>query len=182
MKVLATNIGSKSTLHFKGKKYHTGLVKKPVSWGIDLDIEEVEHDMIVNRKYHGGVDQALYAFGANHYTFFKPNFSHVDWEFGVFGENITLDYLDESRMITGEVYRLGNALIEVTKPRIPCMTLAAYFQDEKILDSFWDYAHCGVYFKILERGHVNPGDLLVKVKDAPQGALTIKEKFLARKS
>lgn len=165
MKVVAVCIGEKKLINWKGKIVETGIFKYPVK-EIELDFEEVVSDAIVNRKHHGGIEQAVYAYGENHYGYWKEKYPNADFDFGMFGENLTISNLDETQIHSGEQYKLGTAIIEVTKPRDPCMKLGVRFGTQDILKPFWNSTMCGVYFKVLQKGKVRPGDELILIKSS----------------
>ena len=164
MIVVSTNIGKREIHTWKGKTAETGIFKSPTNQPIFLGTESVENDAIVDFKYHGGIEQAVYAYSANHYEYWKKLYPHLEFNFGMFGENLTITNLDETTICVGDVYQLGNALVEVTKPREPCFKLIFRFQDEAIVSQFWNTTYCGVYFKILETGEVQTGDTMELVK------------------
>ncbi|MDA8595539.1 MOSC domain-containing protein [Flavobacteriaceae bacterium] len=180
MKIVSTNIGRKQTLVYKGKEFHTGIIKKPVNDGIDLDFEDVDGDQVIDRKHHGGVDQAVYAFGLDQYPHYREMFPDLDWHHGMFGENLTVDQMDESQLFQGNQYQLGEAIVEVTIPRQPCSTLGARFGDMKVVKEFWNSTHPGSYFKIIQRGRVRPGDEFVLIKTCAQNP-SIAAQFEAKK-
>jgi MOSC domain-containing protein YiiM len=82
----------------------------------------------------------------------------------MFGENLTISDLDETTICVGDVYQLGNSLVEVTKPREPCFKLIFRFQNETIVKQFWDTTFSGVYFKVLQTGTVQTGDVLEMIE------------------
>lgn len=164
MKVVSTNIGKRETHQWKNKIAETGIFKLPTNNPIFLGLEDVENDAVVDRKYHGGIDQAVYAYSANHYDYWKKLYPHLNFNFGMFGENLTITNLDETTINVGDVYQLGSALVEVTKPREPCFKLIFRFQNEAIVQQFWDTNYCGVYFKVLQTGIVKNDDSLQLVK------------------
>ena len=166
MKVVSVNIGERRTIDYKGKIVETGIFKYPVEKSIFLGTEDVEGDAVIDRKYHGGIDQAVYGYAENHYEFWKQLYPNLDWQFGMFGENLTISNLEETEICFGDTYKLGEVLIEVTKPREPCMKLGLRFGTQKVVKQFWDSTKCGVYFKVLQTGNVAKGDKLILVKKA----------------
>ena len=180
MKIVSTNIGQKQTIRYKGKSYHTGIVKKPVAEGIVLGKEDVVGDKVIDRKHHGGIQQAAYAFGLNHYTYFEAKYPNLEWHNGMFGENITVDEMDEREIHQGDQFSVGSAIVEVTIPRYPCATLGARFQDMSVVKAFWATDHPGVYFKIVKTGRVQSGDTFTRIKHCPENP-TISEQFDLRK-
>lgn len=176
MRVISTNIGKREIHTWKGKTAETGIFKSPTEQPIFLGTERVENDAIVDLKYHGGIEQAVYAYSANHYEYWKKLYPHVAFNFGMFGENLTIADLDETTICVGDVYQLGTALVEVTKPREPCFKLIFRFQDEAIVTQFWKTSFCGVYFKILTTGEVQKGDAMKLIKKS-ENQTTIAEVY-----
>ncbi|WP_442265216.1 MOSC domain-containing protein [Tenacibaculum sp. ZS6-P6] len=168
MKILATNIGERKEIDWKGKKVTTGIFKYPVEEPIFLDVEDVKGDTICNREKHGGVDQAVYAFSEKHYAHFKKIYPNLEWELGMFGENLTLSDLEESEIHVGDTYKVGETLLEVTKPRQPCMKLGVRFNDMSVVKEFWNTTMSGVYFKVLKTGFVKTGDVFEKIVSKPE--------------
>lgn len=160
MKVIATNIGERRIVQWKNKSVETGIYKYPTTTPIILGEEDVENDAVVDRKHHGGIDQAVYGYSNKHYDYFKELHPDIDWEFGMFGENLTFDDLDEETITVGSVYELGECLLEVTKPRQPCYKLGIRFGTQKIVKQFWNSTKSGIYFKVLKTGKVKVGDVL----------------------
>ena len=180
MKVVSVNIGERKKVQWRKKTIETGIFKYPVKRAIFLDVENVKGDSIVNREHHGGIDQAVYLYGEQHYQYFKELFPDQDWQYGMFGENITITNFDETKIHIGATYQLGETKIEVTKPRQPCMKLGVRFNDQKIVKDFWNSTKSGVYFKILETGNVNVGDELTLIENKSQNP-TIAEVYTSKR-
>ena len=168
MEIISTNIGKKTTLLWKGKEVTTGILKKPTQAALFLEWEDVQGDAVVDRTYHGGVDQAVYAYGAQHYKYWQELYPEIEMNPGFFGENLTISHLDENLLHVGDVFELGTAIIEVTKPRQPCMKLGIVFGTQKVLRQFWNASKSGMYFKILQEGSVKKGDRLKLIKHCPK--------------
>ena len=180
MKVISVNIGEKRTINYKGKIVETGIFKSPVETPIFLGEEDVVNDAVIDRRYHGGIDKAVYAYSENHYAYWKEIYPDLDWKFGMFGENLTISNLEETEIHIGNQYKLGKAIIEVTKPREPCFKLGLVFNTQKILKQFWNSTMCGVYFKILQTGNVAVNDTLILIKNC-ENTPTISEVYETKK-
>lgn len=161
MIVKSVNIGEKRIINYNGKIIETGIFKYPVMQSIFLGKEDVENDNVVDRKYHGGIEQAVYAYSENHYEYWKKIYPNLNWEFGMFGENLTISNLDETEIYVGNIYKLGEVILEVTKPREPCFKLGLRFGTQDILKQFWNSTKCGMYFKVIDTGNVKVGDELI---------------------
>lgn len=160
MKVVATNIGEKRTVNWKGQEVTTGIFKYPVSDGIILEKTDVKSDAVVDRKYHGGIDKACYAYSSDYYDRWKQLHPELDWDYGMFGENLTIEGLDETTLSIGDVYKVGEAIIEVSEPRQPCMKLNVRLNSSQAVKQFVEFGRSGAYFRVLKEGKVISGDML----------------------
>ncbi len=160
MKIISTNTGTKKTLKWRGKNFTTGICKLPNDGKIFLDSFAVKNDHVHDKKVHGGIDKACYSYGENHYDYWKSLYPDLDWNYGMFGENLTISDFDESDILIGDIYKVGNAIIQASQPRQPCNTFAAWFQSTEVIKQFIDYDHPGVYFRVIQKGEVKVGDEL----------------------
>ena len=180
MNVISVNIGERKKIQWRKSTIETGIYKFPVDKPIFLDSEDVHNDNVVDRKHNGGILQAVYAYGAQHYEGWKAMYPNLDWNYGMFGENITITDLNEEEVHIGSIYKLGETKIEVTKPRQPCYKLGIRFNDPKIIKQFWNSTKSGVYFKILETGSIAKNDELILFEAKPQNP-TIAEIYMAKR-
>lgn len=180
MKIISTNIGERKEVTFKNKNFFTGIYKYPTEKPIFLNVEEVKGDEISDRKYHGGILQAVYGYSLKHYAFWKDVYPNLDFNHGMFGENLTIDDLDETKIHSGDTFKVGETILEATIQRDPCYKLGARFNDMKIVKQFWNTTFCGVYFKVLQTGNVKVGDVFEQIKSCPENP-TIADLYLAKK-
>lgn len=181
MKIIATNIGEKRVIDWKGKLVTTGIFKFPVQKPIFLDLEDVKGDAICNREHHGGIDQAIYGYSLKHYAYWKIKYPNLDWQFGMFGENLTIDDLEETKLHVGDTFKVGDAILEVSKQRNPCMKLGVRFNDMKIVKQFWNTTMCGVYFKVLQTGFVQENDVFEQLKSCKENP-TIADLYIEKRN
>ncbi|SIR04280.1 MOSC domain-containing protein [Maribacter ulvicola] len=158
MKVISTNLGSPVTIEWNGATEQTGIYKYPISKGLFLAKNDVKDDTVIDRVHHGGIHKACYIFSADYYEYWKQLYPKLAWDWGMFGENLTVEDLDESKIRIGDIYKIGDALVQVSQPREPCYKLGIRFGTQKILKEFITHNHPGTYLKILEEGHVSAGD------------------------
>lgn len=161
MKVISTNIGEPQTISWRGKEVKTGIYKYPVDEPIFLDKEDVKGDHVIDRRVHGGVDKACYLYAAEHYPYWKEKYPDLDWNYGMFGENLTVLGLDERIIHIGSIYNLGEAVVQVTQPRQPCYKLGVRFGTQTILKQFIQALIPGVYVRVLTAGLVKKDDILI---------------------
>lgn len=163
MKVVSVNIGEQQKVKWRLRTIQTGIFKYPVK-SIMLGRTDVEKDDVVDRKYHGGVDKACYLFSADTYKNWKEKYPELDWDWGMFGENATVEGLNESNIFIGSTYSLGSAIVEVSEPRQPCFKLGIRFGTQKVLKQFIAEGNCGVYVRVLQSGQVKPEDEFILIE------------------
>jgi len=164
VQVISTNIGQKTIVKWRGKDVETGIYKYPVNEPIHLGITDVKNDFVIDRRYHGGEDKACYLYSASHYPFWEEKFPKLDWQWGMFGENLTIEGLDEANIHIGNIYKLGSALVQITQPRQPCFKLGIRLGNAKAVKMFVAAEKPGAYIRILKHGEVKIGDKMVLVE------------------
>ncbi len=176
MKVLSTNIGKPQLIEWRGQQIETGIYKYPVNEPIFLGSEDVVADHVIDRRYHGGVDKACYLYSADHYSFWKNKYPEADFNWGMFGENITMSGLNESQIHIGDRFQLGEAVVQVSQPRQPCFKLGVRFNDQKVVSDFWELPYPGIYLRIIKQGSVKNGDEMILL-DRNIESLTVSQVF-----
>jgi len=172
MIIVSTNIAEPKTFLWRGKQVTTGIYKKPTQAPIFLDSEVVKNDEVSDRRVHGGEFKACYLFSEDYYPYWKELYPLLDLTFGMFGENLTVRGLDEKEIYVGDIYRIGNALVQITQPREPCFKFGVKFGTQKALKEFIEHGHPGTYVRVLEKGEVKLGDHLNLVERASNSIST----------
>ena len=168
MKIIATCTANPTTIIWNNKPITTGIYKTPTHSPILLGKTDVVDDEVTDRKYHGGEFKACYIFSEKHYAFWKKKYPHLGWNWGMFGENLTVSNFDESEVLVGSVYKIGDALVQITQPREPCYKLGVKFGDQEILKAFINHGFPGTYIRVLKPGLVKTGDTMVLDKKATE--------------
>lgn len=176
MKIISTNIGKATTFLWNGREEQTGIFKYPTDEPLFLSKMDVLKDTVIDREHHAGINKACYLFASDHYPYWKGKYPELNWDWGMFGENLTVKGLDESEMRIGDIYKIGSVVVQVSQPREPCYKLGVRFGNAKILKEFIDYGYSGTYVRILEEGHVKNGDEL-SLLEKSENTLTVKECF-----
>lgn len=176
MKILSVNISKPTSVFVKGKEIKTGYFKNPVEQAIYLGKTDVTNDSVIDRVHHGGLDKACYLYGYNHYKFWKTKYPNLEFDFGMFGENITVENLDETRIKIGDIFKVGDAKIQVSQPRQPCYKMGLKFKDPKIVNTFRSTTYSGIYVRVLTEGFVKKGDTLDLI-EKDENAQTVSEIF-----
>lgn len=158
MKIISTNIGKTKTIQWNGKEVSTGIFKYAVDQPIVLGVEDVVNDNVIDRKYHGGVDKACYLYSADHYQYWQKLYPQIEMPWGMFGENLTVEGLNEAEVCIGDIYKIGETVVQATQPRQPCFKLEFRIPDKQIVRKFVDSGFSGIYVRVLEKGKIKAGD------------------------
>ncbi len=160
MEIVSTNRATPVVLNWKGRDITTGIFKMPQNEGICLKTGGVSGDTVGNPGVHGGRYKACYLFAADTYPHWQDSYPKLDWKYGMFGENLSVEGLDERELRVGTELRAGEALLRITSPREPCFKLGLRFQDQSIIEKFIAYGRPGAYAEVVREGTVRPGDRL----------------------
>lgn len=129
-------------------------------------------DAICDTKSHGGDGQAVYAYAREDLDWWQSEL-HRPLRSGTFGENLTTAGLDLTQARIGDRLRIGDhVVLQVTGPRIPCATFAAWMDEERWLRRFTRRARPGAYFRVVAEGWIRAGDPLV-VEFRPEHDVTV---------
>ena len=164
MKIISTNIGKPTEFIWNGKKETTGIFKTPTTEPIYLTKNDVLKDEVSNRLNHGGYYKACYIFSADHYPYWKDLYPNLDWTWGMFGENLTLTNFNEKEVYLGDVYKVGEAIVQVSQYREPCYKFGYKFGTQNVLKQFIQYGFGGTYLSILKEGFVKVNDEFDKLQ------------------
>lgn len=135
-------------------------------------------DQVCNRRYHGGDDQAVYAYAREDYDFWQAELGR-ELPGGFFGDNLTTGGIDVNAAVIGEQWRIGaTLLLQTTFARIPCGTFRARMGERGWTKRFTEQARPGAYLRVVEPGEVSAGDE-VRIEGRPGHGVTIVEGFKA---
>ncbi len=144
MRLLSVNIGSLRPIANAKASGVTGIYKTPADGPVDVGLLGLPGDAIADVKHHGGVDQAIYAYGQPDYDWWAAELGRP-LPPGTFGENLTIDGLESARLVVGDRLHFDEVILEVTAPRIPCATLAARMDDPAFVRRIRAAERPGVY-------------------------------------
>jgi MOSC domain-containing protein YiiM len=158
VKVLSVNVGLQREVTWQGKLVTTGIFKEPVNAPLMMRKLNLDGDRQADLTVHGGVNKAVYAYPSEHYPFWRAQFSGMDLPWGMFGENLTTEGMLEHAVYIGDRFRVGEAEVMATEPRMPCYKLGIKFGRADIIKRFLISRRTGFYFAVVREGMVGAGD------------------------
>ena len=174
MKLLSVNVSQPKEVLHNGKHIRTGIFKEPVSGRTMMRRLNLDGDGQGDPSVHGGVHKAVYVYPIEHYHYWKRELDRDDLTYGKFGENLTVEGMLEDTVHIGDVFRISEALVEVSQPRVPCFKLGIKMRDPQIVKPFLASERVGFYVRVLEEGEVGAGDAIERTK-VGEGQMTVKE-------
>ncbi len=157
MKLLSVNVGEERVMQNAKKVGKTGIYKLPASHPVAVTRYGLEGDAICDVENHGGVDQAVYLYGAADYAWWAEALQK-ETSPGLFGENLTLSDMESAAYFVGDRFHIGGVILEATSPRIPCITLARRMEDNSIVKRFLEAERPGIYCRVIQEGSVQAGE------------------------
>lgn len=160
----ARTLGSEAARDPFDQLWTTGIFKTPVTGPIALGALGLAGDHQADPTVHGGPDKAVCVYSADHYDAWRASLGITPFEHGAFGENFTIAGLQEDGTSIGDIWSVGEALVQVSQPRQPCWKLARKWRVRDLTDQVVASGRTGWYFRVLRGGQVQAGDALALVE------------------
>ena len=147
----------------------SAIAKQPLTGPVTITPLGITGDEQADRIHHGGPDMALHQYPFDHYAAWRAELGEhpLLGRPGAFGENISTTGLTEASVCLGDRFRLGTALIEVSKARQPCWKQANHLGQPDMVARIVTTRRSGWYTRVLEPGTAAAGDLLTLI-DRPR--------------
>jgi MOSC domain-containing protein YiiM len=163
MKLISVNVSRPQRVIYKGQSVETGIFKTPVPGRVMVHPLNLDGDQQADLSVHGGADKAVYAYPVEHYATWAEELGRSDLAFGQFGENLTVEGMPEQAVHIGDRFRIGEATLEVTQPRVPCYKLGVKMGSMTFPKQFLASQRSGYYLRVLEQGRVGAGDAIERI-------------------
>jgi len=162
-RLISVNVGLPRDVSWRGATVHTGIWKLPVPDRRMVRRLNIDGDGQGDLAGHGGEHRAVMVYQLDSYRYWESQLDRVDFTFGQFGENFTVEGLPDDEVCIGDRYRIGGALFEVTQPRVTCYRVGIRMDEPRMASLLVSHRRPGFYFRVLEEGPVGAGDEIVKV-------------------
>ena len=181
--VISVNTGRAQAVGWAGRTQRSAIDKRPAAGRLALGPLGVQGDEQADTEYHGGVEQAVYAYAREDLDWWVEQLS-LELPNGTFGENLTTAGLDVSGALLGETWRVGTAVLQVRSVRIPCGVFAGWMGEQGgaaqrgWVKRFAAAGRPGAYLKVLTEGTAAARDP-VEVLHRPAASVTVAEAMRA---
>jgi MOSC domain-containing protein YiiM len=176
-RVISVNRGQAADLLIGGRPGKSAIDKRPVAGPVAMGRLGLDGDECADKDNHGGFEQAVYTYAREDLDWWTEQLGR-ELRDGTFGENLTTAGIDVSAALIGETWSVGSAVVQVTFPRIPCVTFKSWLGEPHWVKRFAAAARPGAYLRVLAPGSVQAGDELT-VLSRPDQAVTVAESMLA---
>src|SRR6195952_759214 len=117
---------------------------------------------------HGGEQRAVMVYQVASYRYWQQHLGRDDFEYGQFGENLTVDGLPDDEVCIGDRYRIGDAEFEVTQPRVTCYRVGMRLGVPEMPALLVAHHRPGFYMRVLREGDIAAGDRITKTRSGPE--------------
>ncbi|MGH3184462.1 MAG: MOSC domain-containing protein, partial [Streptosporangiaceae bacterium] len=166
-RLLSVNVGLPQDISWQGRTVRTGVWKKSAAGRQMVRRLNIDGDGQGDLAGHGGEQRAVLVYQIGSYRYWERELGRSDFTFGQFGDNFTVDGLADEVVCVGDRYRIGQALFEVTQPRVTCYRVGIRMGEPRMAALLVAHHRPGFYFRVLEEGEVEAGEEIVKVADGP---------------
>jgi ferredoxin-NADP reductase/MOSC domain-containing protein YiiM len=173
-RLMSVNVGLPQDLAWQGRTVHTAVWKRPVDGARRVRRLNIDGDGQGDLAGHGGPNRAVFVYQLESYEYWRRQLGRDDFTYGEFGENFTVRGLADDEVCIGDRFRIGEALVEVSQPRVTCYRVGIRMADPRIPALLVSHHRPGFYLRVLREGDVRAGDEIVKVA-AGAGAMTVAE-------
>jgi MOSC domain-containing protein YiiM len=170
-RIVSVNVGQPRTVEFRDHTVSTGIDKVPVEGSVRVEGVNLVGDDQADRRVHGGVHKAVYAYASEDYEWWSGRLGRA-LPPSMFGENLTTAGIDIGAAVVGQHWRIGDVVLEVSEPRMPCYKLGIRMEDPGFPAVFSAADRPGSYLRIVEEGSLASGDR-IEVGTPPGHGLTV---------
>ena len=134
--------------------------KKPASGAQRVEPLGIAGDRQADLRVHGGSDKAVHCYPWSHYSYWRtrlPGHPLLDAP-GAFGENLSIQGLDERDVCIADRWRVGSVVFEISQGRQPCHKLNLRFDQPDMAAQVQQTLRAGWYLRVLQPGEISAGD------------------------
>lgn len=169
--LVSVNVGLPQDVSWNGEVVHTGVWKSPAAGRVMVRRLNIDGDGQGDLGGHGGEQRAVLVYQLDAYRHWEAFLERPPMEYGSFGENFTVDGLPDDEVCVGDRFRIGEALLEVTQPRVTCYRVGIRMREPRMPSLLVAHRRPGFYCRVIEEGTVAAGDAITK--ESSGGGMTV---------
>lgn len=154
---LPRQLGTPGATDPMDRPWTSGFDKRPIAGPVRLLVTNLEGDAQADLVHHGGPEKAILAYSADHYDTWCRELAMAEIPFGAFGENFSIDGLTEANVCLGDIWQVGDAIVQISQPRQPCWKLARWWRNRSLALVVQETGRTGWYFRVKTCGVLAAG-------------------------
>jgi MOSC domain-containing protein YiiM len=170
-RIAGVSMGRGEAAPWAGRLKRTAIDKRPVTSTVLVGALGLTGDEQVDKVSHGGTEQAVYAYAREDLDWWEARLGR-ELRNGMFGENITTTGLDVTNAVIGETWRFGRVVVQVTSPRVPCLTFRNWVEETGWIKVFRQAGRPGAYLRVVQPGALRAGDP-IELVSRPDDSVTV---------
>lgn len=164
--IISLQIGEPINEEFSKVKLFSAMNKKEKEY-VTITKAGIAGDGVGNKKFHGGPDRVICFYPFEHYELWNKKFNK-QLAVPAFGENLTITGMKEEQTFIGDIYQIGDTIIQITQGRIPCSTISHFNNEPEFLKAVLNTNFTGYFARVIQEGAIKKQDdivLLERVQD-----------------
>jgi ferredoxin-NADP reductase/MOSC domain-containing protein YiiM len=166
--LVSLNVGLPKDVAWNGRTVFTGAWKQPVTGPRTARRLNVDGDGQGDLGGHGGENRAVLVYQLDSYRYWADQLNRSDLRHGEFGENFTVEGLPDDEVCIGDRYRIGQAVFEVSQPRVTCYRVGMRLGEPQMAALLVSHRRPGFYFRVITEGQIEAGQNIVKIASGPE--------------
>ncbi|HEY4278579.1 MAG TPA: MOSC and FAD-binding oxidoreductase domain-containing protein [Conexibacter sp.] len=167
-RLTSVNVGLPRDVAWEGRTVYTGVWKQPVAGPQMVRRTNIDGDGQGDLNGHGGEQRAVLVYQRDSYDHWQHELGRDDFVLGQFGENFTVEGMPDDEVCVGDRYRIGEAELEVTQPRVTCYRVGLRMGEPRLPSLLVAHHRPGFYLRVIQEGHVEAGNEIVKTRSGPE--------------
>jgi MOSC domain-containing protein YiiM len=151
---------------YKDEAYLSGIWKEQ-SDELLVGYNQIQGDQVANPEYHGGSERVVCVYPYEHYAHWENVFGKPLTP-SAFGENVTPIGMKEDQVCIGDVFQIGDAVLQVSQGRYPCSTINKRNNNNLLLKRIVETGYTGYFFRVLEEGKITSDSKIIKLSSHPE--------------
>jgi MOSC domain-containing protein YiiM len=172
--IVAISVGKPQHVSYKGQEIHTAIYKKPITGPVKVSSLNIAGDEQANLEFHGGVDKAINVYSYDRYPYWEEELGK-SLEISSFGENLTVKGMREEDVCIGDIYEIGDILVQVSEPRVPCGKLSMRMEEDTMVSRVHANGYSGFYFRVLREGTIGGEDATIRLVERHPKGITLEQ-------
>ncbi|WP_042357127.1 MOSC domain-containing protein [Bacillus rubiinfantis] len=150
-------VGEQHAVNVMDREWTSAIFKEPVHGPIWVSKTGLSGDDQGDKKNHGGPEKAVFAYPSQNYLYWQKELGKPEMTDGGMGENFVIENMTEDAISIGDIFQVGEVIVQVSQPRQPCWKPARRFKVKTLALQLQTTGRTGWYFRVLQEGFVEAG-------------------------